>query len=151
MPEVGSASFLKRFHSGISKERNRYDVRCDCHCCEAAIGFCSAGSCQGLFWMELPDKKGSPEPLRWRRGAGGKRPGEGTPQLASLRACDLNDAHSRNFYRLHWESVPQEHHRIAQKEFALAPRMTLMNLAFSLPTFAPPLSLVLLSSRAGCE
>ncbi len=108
----------------------------DCHCCEAAIESCSADSCQGpCSGMELPGKKGWPEPLRWRRGAEGRHPEEETPQPVTLRACNLNDDHSRNSYRLHWESVPQEHYRIAQKDFAACRGMAGMNLTFQLLTF----------------
>ena len=133
-------------------ERYHYDVRCDCRCCGEALESCPAKSCQTLWSrMELPDKQGWPEPLHWRRWAEGRHPKEETPQPVFLHAHDLDDSHSRDFYRLLWGSVPQEHHRIAPKDFAAGPRMTLMNLAFSLPTSAPPISLVLRPSRAGCE
>jgi len=46
----------------------------------------------------------------------------------------LKRDHSQNSDRLQWESVPQEPHRIAQKDFAVFPRIALMNLNSSSQT-----------------
>jgi len=62
-PAVDSASFPRQLHSeNLEGEENR----CDCHYCEVTIEFWSVVSFQKhWFWMELPGKQGSPEPLHW--------------------------------------------------------------------------------------
>ena len=132
MPEVGSAAFLKRLHSEIWKERNRYDG----HCGEQVIGFCFVENCQSpCSWMELLGKRGSLRLLRSRRWAGGTHPEGEIPRQVTLRVRYLKRDHSQSSYELHEESALQEPRRIAQKDFAACRGMAGMNLTFQLLTF----------------
>src|SRR6266436_6511818 len=111
MPEVGSAAFLKRLHSEIWKERNRYDG----HCGEQVIGFCFVENCQSpCSWMELLGKRGSLRLLRSRRWAGGTHPEGEIPRQVTLRVRYLNRDHSQSSYQSYEESDPQKRCRIAQ-------------------------------------
>ncbi len=132
MPEVGSAAFLKRLHSEIWKERNRYDG----HCWEQVIGFCFVENCQSpCSWMELLGKRGSLRLLRSRRWAGGTHPEGEIPRQVTLRVRYLNRDHSQSSYQSYEESDPQKRCRIAQNGFAAFRGMAGMILTFQLPTF----------------